>query len=811
MKKLILTLFLTIVLSNTIFAASVSEQIKSRIIHDDYRDIDLQKGDDIIVTFGKYPQSDESGNEKEPIEWVVLHEKSDKALLVSKYVLNAKAFDENKRYKNGVHVKWEDSTIRSWLNQIFIDEAFNSNEKSQILDTNLTDVRRTDDYSPYADSNIEAINATDKVFCLSYTEICKYYGYDRKSFTGNDDELEIVLHDKHMIETEKTAYAIANDNSNHGSNSSASDYNFWLRDCCWSDTAQSDGFYAVEIMKTELTDYDDDFLSINRDSPGVVKGVRPAIWVSLNDSSSSDDLSNEEGKYVDFFGEKVPVTGRLEDAAHGEVKITNEADRQKLIEMGILNAEDITETTIRETTQAPKNGWEGDYYYKNGSLVKNQWVEYGKDWYYCGPSGAILKNQWIDKTYYVDSEGKMLRNTTTPDGNRVDADGRYIPEEVIDLDAKKEIKTPQETTQSAQNILGDNVHIEGADIIQNEDGSIQIGGTPGKGAKVLQKANDISNKNSQPPISIKERDKYILSDDGHTMVFQITKSMLPDGVSTELNVSVPDYEHDTFAKTYAKVGFWVNADVPTSEEIDLINNKLNKSNIVAIDDGVGGKYDYAMIKRAGGIGLNNKFDFATISKKEATRIKDELNKKLENNGKIILRIQYDEWDTDKGTYVKNPIYIGRGKAVVKKEGLIFKKLSMYVEFEGEAKKRLEKYTRENKGKYLYLTDGGVDDGSGAIDNSSDIKYDDDFQKEINKIFSGGGIDDTGREDYNTLQVIKNTISDGKIYVNMLGREFADKDPKIFTDVDKGYEYALRIASGFPLELYIIDGVENYTK
>lgn len=39
---------------------------------------------------------------------------------------------------------------------------------------------------------------------------------------------------------------------------------------------------------------------------------------------------------------------------------------------------------------------------------------------------------------------------------------------------------------AVDNILGDNVHIEGADVIQNPDGSIQIGGTAQEGATVIQ-------------------------------------------------------------------------------------------------------------------------------------------------------------------------------------------------------------------------------------------------------------------------------------------------------------------------------------
>ena len=46
------------------------------------------------------------------------------------------------------------------------------------------------------------------------------------------------------------------------------------------------------------------------------------------------------------------------------------------------------------------------------------------------------------------------------------------------------------TENLADNILGDNVHIEGADVIQNPDGSIQIGGTPQEGATVIRQGDD---------------------------------------------------------------------------------------------------------------------------------------------------------------------------------------------------------------------------------------------------------------------------------------------------------------------------------
>ena len=44
----------------------------------------------------------------------------------------------------------------------------------------------------------------------------------------------------------------------------------------------------------------------------------------------------------------------------------------------------------------------------------------------------------------------------------------------------------ESASNDASSILGDNVHIEGANVIQNPDGSIQIGGTPQEGATVIQ-------------------------------------------------------------------------------------------------------------------------------------------------------------------------------------------------------------------------------------------------------------------------------------------------------------------------------------
>ena len=48
---------------------------------------------------------------------------------------------------------------------------------------------------------------------------------------------------------------------------------------------------------------------------------------------------------------------------------------------------------------------------------------------------------------------------------------------------------------STQNSLGDNIHVEGADVYQNPDGTMQIGGTPQEGAKLIQSGSQKFNGN----------------------------------------------------------------------------------------------------------------------------------------------------------------------------------------------------------------------------------------------------------------------------------------------------------------------------
>ena len=86
----------------------------------------LKAGD--AVTFGRYGEA--------PVEWTVLETQGDKALLLSRYLLDMKWF--NLVYDGA---SWEESSVRSWLNGEFLRAASNAEERAAIL---LTDVDNSD-------------------------------------------------------------------------------------------------------------------------------------------------------------------------------------------------------------------------------------------------------------------------------------------------------------------------------------------------------------------------------------------------------------------------------------------------------------------------------------------------------------------------------------------------------------------------------------------------------------------------------------------------------------------------------------------
>ena len=83
------------------------------------------------VEFGRYPQTAEGG--VWPVEWQVLARENNKALVISRYVLDKRRFDPESN-------DWSESEIRRWLNDEFYNSTFSDKEKARIISFNQDNV-----------------------------------------------------------------------------------------------------------------------------------------------------------------------------------------------------------------------------------------------------------------------------------------------------------------------------------------------------------------------------------------------------------------------------------------------------------------------------------------------------------------------------------------------------------------------------------------------------------------------------------------------------------------------------------------------
>lgn len=105
----------------------------------------------------------------EPIKWRVLNVGGEQVFLLADKALDAQSYHTD--YKD---ITWENSMVRSWLNESFINSAFSAEQKAVVLDTQVTNANNT-----VFETN-GGSDTKDKIFLLSEGET---YG-DRASSYG---------------------------------------------------------------------------------------------------------------------------------------------------------------------------------------------------------------------------------------------------------------------------------------------------------------------------------------------------------------------------------------------------------------------------------------------------------------------------------------------------------------------------------------------------------------------------------------------------------------------------------------------------
>ena len=229
-------------------------------------DSNYKPGD--IVILGSYEQDNNLSNGPEPIEWQVIGTRDGHTLLLSKYALDCKRYNES-----DVDITWENCTLRSWLNNDFYNKAFSASDREKIVtahneNPDSYELFKSWDSGSYV-LGAEGGNATDdKVFLLSWTEARDYLDgkvYDSSLGTGNYNQ---------KLLCRPTAYAKA-----QGVMTYSKSDNYYPSDtawCCWwwlRSPGDTQNGAVVVGLDGALSDHSGYYVNFSSE------GVRPALLI----------------------------------------------------------------------------------------------------------------------------------------------------------------------------------------------------------------------------------------------------------------------------------------------------------------------------------------------------------------------------------------------------------------------------------------------------------------------------------------------------------------------------------------------------
>lgn len=283
---------------------------------------DVSVGD--TVYFGSYEQDGDTSNGAEQIEWQVIDEQDGALLLVSEYILSKQPYNSS-----GEDATWENCSLRTWLNETFLNEAFSESEQDYICTTTVA----TGTEEKW--ESVESENTQDKVFILSTDEVAGFwedYGDRRAVITAAAYEKQ-----------------------------GSADY--WLRcNTINNDARYLDyiGYYTYEGEARSTMAY-------------LEVGVRPALWVSINADNSAEPMMGDTSVRYTQVGDTVTFgsnTGYL----HEWIVLEIEDDRLML-----LSKECLTSAAGIRTDPFDTNGgsWAGSSLraWLNGEFLTDTFTE----------------------------------------------------------------------------------------------------------------------------------------------------------------------------------------------------------------------------------------------------------------------------------------------------------------------------------------------------------------------------------------------------------------------------------------------------
>ena len=199
-----------------------------------------------IVTFGKYEQDGNETNGKENIDWIVAKIHNNKALLITKDMIDMLRVEGE--YTT---VSYAVSYERYYLHKYFFNEAFSEPEKDAILWSKTKYYRFKTHSIDNLKSNTEQLTSTNKVFCPSFVDVKdlknKYFDVSvsvKKELSKLSSMSELGVHkcflSDNVLLKEATVryptYMIArNDKINRGTDIFTIDSDMGCRLCIWVD------------------------------------------------------------------------------------------------------------------------------------------------------------------------------------------------------------------------------------------------------------------------------------------------------------------------------------------------------------------------------------------------------------------------------------------------------------------------------------------------------------------------------------------------------------------------------------------------
>lgn len=232
-------------------------------------------------------REDKSCYRYEPVKWRVLsvNEDGTDAFLIAENTLDVQRYHDNEEEADTV--TWEDSTLRTWLNDNFMNEAFTSEEQNAIIETEIENKK-----NPYATADTDVLGdgnpTNDKIYLLSVEEATtQAYG-----FTETLGETQTRC-------TENTDYV----NSGGTIKSDESWQRYWLRTLA---TAKE----HVSGVETDEGDIEIDSLFTSRtiDAGG---SIRPVLHLDLTKTECWSYAGKVRQDKVEFSPDATPAAATM--------------------------------------------------------------------------------------------------------------------------------------------------------------------------------------------------------------------------------------------------------------------------------------------------------------------------------------------------------------------------------------------------------------------------------------------------------------------------------------------------------------------